>query len=84
MLQRESVRLAYTLGLEPNYNNTDGFKFTYRISSNKHELEYRDKCTYFSDDDLGMSLSDLSQRIIYPFLLSCLTDDLKFIHLDCS
>lgn len=84
MLQREAVRIASSLGLEPDYHNTDAFKFMYYNNAMLHRLEYKNRTTLFHPNDLEMSIDDFAEEILYPFLLSMLTNDLKFIHFDCT
>jgi hypothetical protein len=86
MLQREAVRLACIVGLEHDYSHDaiEKFKFSYDVSNDKEHLFYKDKEAIFSPSNLYMSIDDFARTIICPFLLSCLTNDLKFIHLECT
>lgn len=86
MLQREAVRMAAMYKLEPDYSHKsmDNFVFEYDVKRDEHLLYYKLKIIAFDQDDLEMSIDDFCDRILHPFILTCLTDDLKFIHLDCS
>lgn len=84
MLQREAIRQAYGLGLEPNFNNTDAFRFMYYDNIKRHKFEYQGKHCLFGTADLTRSIDDFAEYIIQPFLLAILNNDLKFIHLDCT
>ena len=90
MIEREACLIANRFGLIPNLDqkaliplfekDTMGAELIYFsvVANNKtYKVSY-------ANEDTSMSLDDFSERIIYPFILSLLINDLKLIHLDCT
>lgn len=83
MISRETIRLAYSFGLSNDYDDSK-VHITYDYFSELYKLEFKDKYIRYVREDLAMSIDDFAERIIAPFIMNCLTGDLKFIHMDCS
>ena len=83
MICREAVRIAYRYGLEKSMNE-EVFQCNYDVIHDINYLNYKTNKVAYLYDDLGMSIDDFAEKIIVPFILQLLPDELKFIQMDCS